>query len=720
MNKRLWQEAKSIVNGLTLKEKTGQLNQAVFWVGAPETFDALEEKIKNGEVGALVLACSSTAGNDEKATVPSDVLDRLQRAAVNKSRAKIPLLFGRDVIHGHRVVLPVPLALTASFNPEIVKNGYANVAKEAASEGINWTFTPMLDISRDPRWGRCVEGIGEDPYLGEKMAVAMTEGLQGEAGACADDRIVACAKHFIGYGAAEGGRDYAKSEISEYTMRNYYLKTFKAAVNAKVGTVMNSFNEISGISTAASKYLLTDILRGELDFDGFVVSDWGAIEQTVDQGVAESREDAAKICISAGLDMDMACGCYAENLERLVLSGKLDESIVDQSAQRVIYIKLIAGLFDNPYTKKFDINIKKHLLDAKKCSDETMVLLKNENNILPLDKNAKIFAAGPFLHEKRAHNGTWCLDGDTDIVESFYDVLSKECENLTVPKSPYLPDSGLSDVRSGNEALILFFGESNENNGEARCVTDISFPAEQLEYLKKMKKYHIPIIGVMAFGRPIALEEAEPYFDAILYAWHSGTCAARSCADILFGKVNPSGRLPMSFPRVTGQIPIYYNHPKGPRFVNGYYYENGRDGYNYINTLAKPMYPFGYGKSYTEFEYKNLTADKTEICLEDLKNGEKITVCVSVKNIGKRFGKEVSQLYINDVHASMTRPYRELKGFVKNEFAPGEEKIAEFSIGFDELAFYNAKNEFEVEKGEFEVYVGADCYADECIKIRVV
>ena len=719
MNKVLWEKAGEIVSKLTLKEKIGQLNQEMYVYNNPESIEKVKQRIKNGEVGSVIIAGSSTAGTIDKSFIPVDLLDEFQQIAVEQSNAKIPLIFGRDVIHGHRVVLPIPLGLCSSFNPEVITEGYEFVAKEAASEGINWTFAPMMDISRDARWGRCAEGIGEDPYLGEKVAAAIVKGFQGDDYS-KDDKIAACAKHYIGYGAAEGGRDYAKAEISDYTLRNYYLKPFRSAVNAGVATVMNCFNEVSGVSSSASRYLLYDLLKDELGFEGYVVSDWGTVEQTVDQSVAKDREDAARICVNAGLDMEMVSRCYIENLEKLVNDGKVDIKTIEESAQRIIYIKLMSGMFEKPYSRKLDIDYDKHVEIAKKCSDEAMILLKNENNTLPLSKDKKIFVCGPMLHEKRSLHGTWCSDGDVNYTKSFYEVMNKEFDEILGPRSPYLPDSGMTMVRRGYEAIVMFLGESYESSGETGCLANVDFPKEQLEFIKRMKTYGLPLIGVMAFGRPIGLEEAERYFDAILYTWHSGSSTAQSAVDILLGKVNPSGRVPMSFHRVTGQLPLYYNHPAGPRFVNGYHYENGIDGYNYLDVPCQPMYEFGYGLSYTKFEYSNVKVDKTQISLEDLEKGDKFKVSVDVKNVGNYAGKETAQLYIRDIYASMTRPYREMKGFSKDFYEVSEQKTITFELSYEELAFYNAKAEFKVEKGEFEVYVGASCFADNKIMIEVV
>lgn len=715
MNSDIKKRAEEMLSKLSLKEKIAQLNQEMLGKGAS---DELKDKIRRGETGSVILANSSTAGNDKQQKLHTALVNELQRIAVEESPSGIPLIFGRDVIHGHNTVLPVPLALAASFNPELVRQGYRCVAKEAANDGVQWAFSPMIDISRDPRWGRCIEGIGEDPYLGERMAEAVVRGFQGED-YTRNDGIAACAKHYIGYGAVEGGRDYGKAEISDYTLRNCYLKPFKAAVKAGLGTVMNSFNEVSGVSTSASRYLLTEVLKEELEFDGYIVSDWATIPQLVVQGVAEDVKDAARLAVNAGLDMDMVSRSYIENLETLVKEGKVSEETINQSVLRVLYIKLLFGIIDNPYAAEpVAVDVLAHTKTAKACSDETMILLKNKDGILPLKPETKVFAAGPMLYEKRALLGSWTLDGDISRVSSLAEALIRKSENILFPSSPYLWDDYLKRIRREEcDVIILALGESEKTTGEANSLASVELSAEQLELVKKLKRLDKPIIGVMTFGRPIALEDAEKYFDAILYTWHSGSCTADSAADILYGYVNPSGKTPMTFPRCTGQIPIYYNCSDGPSYGRSYYRDTRLSVYN--DRLATPMYPFGFGLSYTNFEYNSIRCDRSEISYDELKNGEKFRICAEVKNTGEKDGKEVSQCYICDKTASMIRPQRELKGFSKNIIKAGETKTICFELGWDELAFYNENREFKPEAGGFEIYVGTDSYAELSVTVYV-
>ncbi len=707
--------AHEIVKSLTLKQKIGQLNQEPL---GRKNADELREKIRRGEIGSVILACSATAGNDEQYRGYVDFINDIQRTAVEESEAKIPIIFGRDVIHGHRTVMPIPLAQTATFNPELAKKAYRCVAKEAANDGVHWSFSPMIDISRDPRWGRCIEGIGEDPHLGGKMAAAVTEGFQGEDYS-APDSLAACAKHYIGYGAVEGGRDYNLAEISDYTLRNVYLKTFKAAVEAGIATVMNSFNAIGGDATASSRYLLTDLLKEELGFDGYVVSDWATIERLIAQCVAKDEREASMLAANAGLDMDMVSRCYINNLEALVKDGSVSEETVNKAAERVIYIKLLFGIMDNPYCTGIEYNAEEHRKAAKASSDEAMVLLKNKNNILPLKKETKVFATGPMLYEKRAFLGSWTLDFDINLVKSPAEVLKESGANVLFPSSEYLWDDCLKKIRREEcDTVIVFLGESESTTGEANSLARIELPEEQLALARKLHALGKPVIGVMGFGRPVALEEADDCFDAILYAWHSGTCTAESIVSILYGEVNPSGRLPISFPRCTGQIPIYYNCPNGNSYGESYYKDGRLAVYN--DRIAEPMYPFGYGLSYTEFEYKDIYCENEKISYDDIANGKKFKIYATVENIGKRDGFETAQCYIRDCTASMLRPQRELKGFSKEYIEAGGKKQVCFELGFDELAFYNGKAEFKPEKGEFDIYIGKDCYAPKCMTIEII
>lgn len=707
--------AHEIVKKLTLKQKIGQLNQESL---RKTNADELKEKIRRGEIGSIILACSATAGNDEQYRGYVDYINDIQRTAVEESETKIPIIFGRDVIHGHRTVMPIPLAQSATFNPELAKKAYRCVAEEAANDGIHWTFSPMVDISRDPRWGRCIEGIGEDPYLGERMAEAVVEGFQGDDYS-AHDSLAACAKHYIGYGAVEGGRDYNVSEITDYTLRNIYLKSFRAAVNAGVATVMNSFNAIGGESTTSSRYLLTELLKEELGFDGYVISDWGTVERLISQCVAKDRRDAAMLAANAGLDMDMESKCYIEHLESLVNDGLVSEETIDEAAERIIYIKLLFGIMDNPYCTELKYDEEAHRKAAKASSDEAMVLLKNKNGILPLKKETKVFALGPMLYEKRAFLGSWTLDFDINKVKSPAEALAECGGNILFPSSEYLWDDCLKRLRREEcDAVIVFLGESQNSTGEANSLARVELPEEQLALVRRLHVLGKPVIGVMGFGRPVAIEEADDCFDAILYAWHSGTCTADSIVSILYGDVNPSGRLPISFPRCTGQIPIYYNCPNGNSYGESYYKDGRLAPYN--DRIAEPMYQFGYGLSYTEFEYSDISCENTKISYDDIANGAKFKISVTVKNVGERDGFETAQCYVLDCTASMLRPQRELKGFAKEYIKAGGEKRICFELGFEELAFYNRKAEYKPERGEFNIYIGKDCYAPKCVTIEII
>lgn len=698
------------IKSMSLEEKIGQLNQVQL-----EDTKQLREEIRKGRVGSVILADTATAGNDEQKRIDVSLLNELQRIAVEESSAGIPLIFGRDVIHGHHTVLPIPLAIAAGFDTELVEKAYRAVAEEAANDGVHWTFSPMIDISRDPRWGRCIEGFGEDPYLTSEMGKATIRGFQGED--CQKTgSIAACAKHYLGYGAVEGGRDYGKTEISDYTLRNYYLRPFRAAVDEGVATVMNSFSEISGQPVASSRYLLHDILKEELEFDGFIISDWASIAKLVSHRVAKDEKEAAMLAANAELDMDMVDRCYIAHLGELVAEGKVSEETIDEMVYRVLAVKEKFGLFAHPYTGQKQINDKEHLRLAKQCADEGMVLLKN-NGVLPVEQSEKIAVTGPFLHEKRSHLGSWAPDYDASVLKSLHEAFLACAgkDMLVVPQLPYLWDDILPAIRQV-DIVVLAFGESARVSGENNCLTNIDFPAEQLEFVKKIKALGKKTVGVMCFGRPVAMGEAEQYFDAILYAWQSGSCASHSIVDIIYGRVNPSGKLPMTFPRTTGQIPIYYNYP--PFFGNGMAYYG--EGENYLDCRSKPMYPFGYGLSYTQFEYSELCCENGTITLEELQSGKKFKVSTMLTNTGNCAGKETVQCYISDLAASMTRPIKELKGFSKVFLNQGESREVMFELGFDELGFYNSNGEFCVELGEFDVFIGGDCTTDNKVKIVVL
>lgn len=706
--------AKEILLKMTLKEKIGQLNQITItpYVNDMESLYAM---IKEGKVGSIILASSATAGNDPQGHVNVDIYNGLQKIACEQSRLGVPMLYGRDVIHGHRTVYPLPLASAAAFNDELLEKCYRNIAKEARADGIRWTFSPMLDLCHDPRWGRIVEGPGEDPFVGASMARACVKGFQGD-NLTDDNSLLACAKHYVGYGASEGGKDYFRTEISDITLNNYYLPAFRAAVDAGVGTVMSSFNDISGIPVSASKKYLTEILRKKLGFDGFVVTDWGALEQTVDQGFTENRRDAAKAGINAGVDLDMCDKCFIENLEELVKSGEVSLETVDTAVMHILCVKLAMGLFENPYGEKKEYDSQKHLSDARELAGESMVLLKN-NGILPLKSNDSIALIGPFVNERRSLLGTWTLDGNATETKSFYEAMNDKVTG----KFAAFDTTGIYDKTSflaeSADVVVLALGESHWTTGENHSVSDISLENKQVELCKKIKALGKKVVGVFFCGRPMALDNVEPYLDAILYAWHSGSETANAACDILFGDTVPSGKTPVTFPRKSAHIPLYYNITSSGHPVNGYYGQNPQA--NYTDSVASPLYPFGYGLSYTEFEYSSLKADREQISLDDINKGASFKISVEVKNIGEYDGKETVQLYIRDKVASIMRPIRELKGYQKPFIKKGETASVIFELDKNSLGFYNDRGNYLIEKGDFDIFIGENCLTKNKVKITV-
>lgn len=698
-----------LMSQMTLKEKIGQLNQ----ISATTETEALPEQIRSGSVGSLIMAGTCFAGSEEGSIGSVKYYENLQRIAIEESRLGIPLIFGRDVIHGHHTVFPVPLAMAASFDDELIKTAYRDTAREAALDHVHWAFTPMLDLSRDPRWSRCIEGPGEDPYLGTRMAKAIVEGLQGDD-LSAEDCIAACAKHYIGYGASEAGRDYYHTEISESALYNFYLPAFRAAVRSGVQTVMNSFNEINGQPAASSKHLLTDVLRGELGFNGFVISDWGAIRQLINHGVAADDKQAAELAFNAGLDMDMVDRCYINYLEQLIGEGKISTETLDSSVRNVLRVKFKLGLFEHPYAPHYKFNKAMHLEHARTLAAECMVLLKNNNNVLPLSPDEKIALAGPMAAIQESHLGAWCLDGEISEISTIENAMKQYGGENVVMHHAWLPDRQLISPWQ-HDTYVLCLGESRLMSGENHCLADIRVPDYQIEFARRAKMEHKKVVAVLCFARPVALQELEPYCDAILYAWHSGTEAGNAIADVLYGKVNPGGKLPMTLPRATGQIPIYYNHMPAARVCNGYYGQ----GRNYHDLPGSPMYPFGFGLSYTDFALQDIKVLQNTIGIKDLLNGKGFTVTATVKNIGRAAGHETVQLYIRDEIASMVRPMRELKGYRKVYLNPGDSCLVEFNLGFEELSFFNAECKQVIESGNFTVYLGTDCKTKNAFKITV-
>lgn len=706
----------ALLQSMTLHEKIGQLNQ-------PETplegdLDRFKEAVRRGEVGSILMSVGATAGNDEQGAIDVSFYNEIQRIAVEESPHGIPILFGRDVIHGHRTVFPIPLAMAASFNPDLIEQCYRMVALEAAAEGVHWTFTPMLDLCRDPRWGRIIEGPGEDPYVGACVAKAAVRGVQGDDPSH-PGRLLACAKHYIGYGASEGGRDYHRTEISDYSLFNYYLPAFRAAIEAGVLTVMSSFNDINGQPVSSSRYYLTDILRGKLGFKGLVVSDYDAVQQLTRQGVAGSDAEASALAITAGVDLDMHDYCYLTELESLVESGRLPVSVIDTAVRRVLRVKFAKGLFESPYChpEKYDRTL--HLQHARKMAVESMVLLKNEDQLLPLDKSLNIALVGPFVAERRSLLGSWVIDGRSEETPTLAETMMKVTAGTVYCESGVgLHWDKTLNVMRNADVVILALGESWAATGESRAVSNITIPDEQMALIKKARASGKKVIGVLFCGRPIAMEGIAEYFDALLYAWHSGSETAGAVCDIVFGDAVPSGRLPVTMPRLATHLPLYYNVTSSGRPVNCYYGEN--PGACYVDSYPTPYYPFGYGLSYTRFDYGSIACDKRSIPLSDIENGGCFQFSIDIKNVGDYDGMETVQLYIRDTVAKIMRPIRELKAFQKVFIKRGDSAVVYFQLGYDELGYFTPEGEYTVEKGEFEVYIGKDSLTDRFICIHIV
>lgn len=693
-----------LLSRMTLEEKVGQLTQVPLYKAE---YDKVLELVKAGKAGSCILAFSCWAGKDVQEDFGTEAVNRMQRAAMEEARLHIPLLYGRDIIHGNYTEFPIPLALASSWNPAVIKDCGEVMALEAYCDGVHWTFAPMLDMSRDPRWGRIAESPGEDPALGAMFAEAMVKGIQGND-ITKFGKLAACAKHYIGYGASEGGRDYSKAEISDYSLRNYYLASFKAAVDAGIATVMNSFNEISGQPTASSEYHIRELLKTELGFDGLVVSDWFAIKQLISQRVAENEAECAALAIKAGIDVDMSDNIYMNHLERLVNEGIVDIADVDDSVRRVLRVKFRLGLFDDPYfpTENKDkyILTDESLAKAQRAAEECAVLLKN-NGVLPLSKDENVSLTGSFATDKAAPLGCWAAGGRPEDTVTLYDGMRQICKaSITLGGANHVQAS-YGSLHWGGDVAVIAVGEIREMTGEAVSLSKIELDPSQVQIIRAAKDMGKKVVAVVYTGRPLALTEIEPYCDAIVLAWHNGTMGGLAAARILYGEVNPSGRLPVTMPRSTGQIPIYYNHPSNSRKYNGYY----KNALNYADINDTPLFPFGYGLSYTNFDYGKAEADASELTLDDIRDGKAFGVSVTVTNSGDRDGYETVQCYVSDLVASMTRPVKELKAFEKVWIPAGESRIVKFVIGEKELRFYGRDGKLTVEPGKFEIQIGKNC-----------
>lgn len=725
LNPEIEKKIDLLMSKMTLEEKVGQMNQYNgFWdVTGPApvggTAEQKYENIKKGLVGSML----TVRGVKEVKAV--------QKIAVEQTRLGIPLIIGFDVIHGYKTLSPIPLAEAASWDLKAIEKSAETAASEAAASGINWTFGPMMDISKDARWGRVMEGAGEDSYLGSKVAIARVKGFQGDNTFKSPLRIATTAKHFAAYGFVESALEYNASEISNNTLFNQVLPPFKAAVDAGLKTVMTSFNTINGIPASGDKFLLRDVLKNKWGFNGFVISDWASIREMIPWGFSKDEKAAAISAVEAGTDMDMEGGIYVPYLIDLVKQGKVKQEFVDDAVRRILRVKYELGLFDNPY-RFLDEKREKEVIGSKAnreavldMAKKSIVLLKNDTNLLPLKKSGqKIVLLGSLAESKNSPLGSWRIAADSNTAVSVLEGMQQYKGNslnyvkgldLTTVEPTFLTEveynttdkSGFEQAKKAAkeaDVVVMVLGEHGFSTGEARSRTNLDLPGLQQEFLEEIYKVNPNIVLVLNNGRPLTISWAAEKIPTIVEAWQLGTETGNAVAQVLYGDYNPSGKLPMSFPRNIGQVPIAYNHYSTGRFTNK---DNNVFWSHYSDVEKTPLYPFGYGLSYTTFEYSNLKINK-----KSFPKGEKIEVSVDLKNTGKVTGKEVAQLYLQDEFASVVRPVKELKGFEMIELKAGETKTITFTLTDAELGFYNNQNEFVVEPGSFKVMVGGSSDAN--------
>ena len=723
------QKVATLLKQMTLEEKIGQMNQySGFWdlTGpAPSSGDAAKkyEHLRKGYVGSML----NLRGVEN--------VRKIQKIAVEETRLGIPLIIGFDVIHGYETLSPIPLAESASWDLEAIKKSAQVAAEEAAAAGINWTFAPMVDISRDARWGRVMEGAGEDPYLGSKIAFARVQGFQG-SDLSQHTTIAACAKHFAGYGFAESGREYNTVDVGTSTLNNIIFPPFQATIDAGVRTFMNSFNELNGIPVTGNKYLQRDILKGQWEFDGFVVSDWGSIEEMVFHGHAKDGKHAAEIAANAGSDMDMESYLYVTELANLVREGSVKEAYIDDAARRILRVKFELGLFEDPY-KYCDRQREKEVIGQQAFHDaaldmakKSIVLLKNDNQLLPLKKQGqKIALIGALASDKTSPLGNWRIAAKDNTAVSVLEGMQAYKDNqltyakgadLSLGKTKFTAELNINTTDRSEfpqaialaktaDVVVMVLGEVGYQSGEARSRTTLGLPGVQQELLEAVFKVNKNIVLVLNNGRPLVLNWHQEHLPAIVEAWQLGTQSGNAIAQVLYGDYNPSGKLPMSFPRAVGQVPIYYNYKNTGRpsipASNTVFWSHFQDVEN------TPLYPFGYGLSYTTFEYSALKAKVV--------SNQKVEVSVMLTNSGKLTGKEVVQLYIRDHFASVTRPVRELKGFELVRLEPNQSQRIVFTLTEKELGFYDNQGNFIVEPGDYSIFIGGDSNANLHTKITL-
>jgi beta-glucosidase len=721
------ERAQTLLNEMTLTEKIGQMSQ----INASEGYapDYLAEGLRAGRIGSVLNI------------VDVEVTNELQRIAVNESRLGIPLLVGRDVIHGFKTIMPIPLGQAASWNPDIVREGARVAALEAATTGVNWTFAPMIDISRDARWGRIAESLGECVLLTSELAVAMVEGFQSddlsEPGA-----IAACAKHFAGYGAVESGRDYATTNIPETKLRNVYLRPFHAAVNAGVSTLMTSFSDLNGVPATGNEFLLRQVLREEWEFDGFVVSDWDSIRQLQVHGLTENDKESAFEAVTAGVDMEMAGDAYSKHLAELVEEGRVSISGVDTAVLNILRTKLRLGLFERPFTDPEELPPVANgwaMETAKLAALQSVVMLKNDHAVLPLsaEKLNSVAVIGPLADAPYQQLGTWIFDGDVDLsvtpLHALHSLVGSDVEvrylrameNSRSRVSAAFDDA--VEIARDSDVAILFLGEESILSGEAHSRADINLPGDQAELVRRIRETGKPVVAVIQAGRPLTLSNIVDQVDAILFAWHPGTMGGPAIAELLFGIESPSGKLPATFPRVVGQIPIYYsqkNSGKPPSWDNVAHIDNidtrapqtslGMSAFH-LDTCFTPLFAFGHGLSYAAFDYQHIRVSSHEIHM-----GDTLTISAELTNNGNVAAEEVVQLYVRDLVANVTRPVKELKGFRRIRIEPGETVTIDFQLHTDDLSFYGRDMQKITEPGEFQAWIGGSSETQLRTAFRIV
>ncbi len=709
-----------LMSKMTVEEKIYQTVQFTSdgTVTGPKSGDNFITRIKQGKVGSILNATGAKETRE------------IQRINLENSRLKIPLIFGHDVIHGYKTIFPINLGMASSWDPKAVELAARVAATEASSAGVQWTFAPMVDIARDPRWGRVSEGSGEDGYLGTQMAIANVKGFQGDD-LSKNNTILACTKHFAAYGAAEAGRDYNTVDMSERVLRETYLPAFKATVDAGVKTFMTSFNEIGGIPSTANKFLIRDVLKGEWKFDGMVVTDYTGIPEMVAHGFATDEKNAGELAMNAGVDMDMVAGVYMNYLKKSYDEGKVSLATIDDACKRILDVKYDLGLFEDPYRysdekrEKATIYKPEFLEASLEVAKKSMVLLKNNNHILPLKNNQKIAFVGPLVSDEYNIIGSWAALGDrkgfaTSVKEGVTNYL-KNVSNVTFDDGVEIKSTkrdwiqkAIDDAKNA-DVIVAVMGEAENMSGEAGSQTNIDLPGIQKEFLAELKKLGKPIVLVLMNGRPLTLSWENENMDAILETWWTGTRGGDAIAQTLFGANNPNGKLPMSFPRNVGQVPIYYNHKSTGRPYLGLSDPEQKYKSRYTDVDNSPLFSFGFGLSYTNFDYSKITLSSDKI-----KFNEKLKISVDVKNTGDFDGQEVVQLYIRDLVGSVTRPVKELKGFEKVSLKKGETKTVSFEISSDDLKFYNLDMKYAAEAGKFDVFVGGNSDTNRKVSFELV